>query len=118
MDASQILQDLDIELIRNQSPNLAVFDSLALSVRYNFTWKEYQLGGALFALNQQVMPEVIKTMLHETTTLVSNAVNSLRLLLPPREVVPVQSSRCPVETIEGEKHNQAFAAVYNCTLSA
>jgi hypothetical protein len=69
MDTSQILQEVDIELIGKQSPTLGVFDSLALSARYNFTWEEYQLGAAFFALNEQALPEVIKTILHETTHL-------------------------------------------------
>jgi len=68
VDAAQILKDFDVDLIRRLRPALGEFDTLALSARYDFTSEEYRIGSILFATQQQV-PEVIKTIFHETTHL-------------------------------------------------
>lgn len=68
MNDSQILSDFNIESIKRLRTGLGLFESLALSVQYNYTFQQYQRGCILFEQEKEI-PEVIKTMFHETTHL-------------------------------------------------
>ena len=65
-----ILTDLDLETFKLFRPKMGTFETLALTAQYDFTYEEYRQGAELFSSGYAAdVPEVMKTMFHETAHL-------------------------------------------------
>jgi len=68
MEPNSILKDFDLGSIKTFKANLGEFDTMSLTAHYNNRYSEYQTGATEFMLTGFV-PEVMKTLFHETTHL-------------------------------------------------